>query len=385
MESSPEQPFFVRGRGWSSSSPKLTEKMLQLPCGTLAVGDICITLTRHVRSQSISRSSGGPTTQHHSTPPSAGRGSKSKSGTTRPYGTYAKSRNSSTNSILKSSHSQQQKGNNGARGNGRKLVSGPATNLADVNNTAGVNNSIIRQTEKINSPAHPQQLPPPPSAAAVAAVAIEIKEDRQLRNVGKDVDIPLATLSSTTTTTLQSGSNNPTTTSSGSGRFETHTKEASLEAAITTTTASSSSSTASGSKRKSISPSPVGPQPCSGEENDAQDGESSMMPPSPKKRRWSAPDQIEVESQQSNVSTGNGTSSTLRSTPSSSGNMTATATMPESTAEDNNKGKESETKASGNASPKVKGNVEHTAEQSRRNSNSTTIEMKIPNIPVEKA
>jgi zinc transporter 12 len=46
MESSPEQPFFVLGRGWSPSSPQTTQKLLQLPCTPLAVGDVCITLSR---------------------------------------------------------------------------------------------------------------------------------------------------------------------------------------------------------------------------------------------------------------------------------------------------------------------------------------------------
>lgn len=46
VPSSPEQPFFVLGRGWSSLSPKTTEKLLQLPCCALAVGDVCITLSK---------------------------------------------------------------------------------------------------------------------------------------------------------------------------------------------------------------------------------------------------------------------------------------------------------------------------------------------------
>ncbi|XP_021943819.1 putative uncharacterized protein DDB_G0291608 [Folsomia candida] len=46
VPSTPEQPFFVLGRGWSSLSPKTTEKLLQLPCSPLAVGDICITLSK---------------------------------------------------------------------------------------------------------------------------------------------------------------------------------------------------------------------------------------------------------------------------------------------------------------------------------------------------
>jgi hypothetical protein len=46
VPSTPEQPFFILGRGWSSLSPKTTEKLLQLPCSPLAVGDVCITLSK---------------------------------------------------------------------------------------------------------------------------------------------------------------------------------------------------------------------------------------------------------------------------------------------------------------------------------------------------
>ena len=48
MDASPEQPFFVIGRGWSSSSPAKTEQKLRLPCTALCVGDVCITLRRKI-------------------------------------------------------------------------------------------------------------------------------------------------------------------------------------------------------------------------------------------------------------------------------------------------------------------------------------------------
>ena len=43
---SPEHPFFVTGRGWSSCSPDLTMTRFSLDCKQLAVGDVCISL-RH--------------------------------------------------------------------------------------------------------------------------------------------------------------------------------------------------------------------------------------------------------------------------------------------------------------------------------------------------
>ena len=43
---SPEHPFFVTGRGWSSCSPDLTMTRFSLDCKQLVVGDVCISL-RH--------------------------------------------------------------------------------------------------------------------------------------------------------------------------------------------------------------------------------------------------------------------------------------------------------------------------------------------------
>ncbi|CAG7693771.1 unnamed protein product [Allacma fusca] len=48
VETSAEQPFYVIGRGWSSSAPAKTEQRLQLRCTPLCVGDVCITLRRNV-------------------------------------------------------------------------------------------------------------------------------------------------------------------------------------------------------------------------------------------------------------------------------------------------------------------------------------------------
>lgn len=275
MEASPEQPFFIRGRGWSSSSPKLTEKLLQLPCSTLAVGDICITLTRHVsRAQTNSTSS-----------TSGGRGGKAnKSGVTRPYGTYAKSRNASTTSILKSSHqAQSQRG--GIRmtaAAARKLVSGPSTptattapavvgaassstapgTTANVDSAAGINNQMTptaRQTEKILSS---------PSSSSASAMEVD-------NSTEKEMDLSVAKTRSTENENSAIPDSN---------------KNTSLSLPPT--------SQASAYKRKSISPAPLGIVGRSKTIDVDHVTSNDMRPPSPKKRRWSAPEQTDLEAQQ---------------------------------------------------------------------------------------
>lgn len=292
VESSPEQPFFIRGRGWSSSAPKLTEKLLQLPCTTLTVGDICITLTRqNLRVQPGTTSSGGPATHH---PSSSGRGSKAKSGVTRPYGTYAKSRNASTSSILKSSHPQQRANNagGGARANARKSVSGPTATVSgttniDVNSSGntisnfGINNPpnpIIRQPQKISSP----EMPP-------ASKQVEQQEKSVV--VGKEVDLSVPKTSNTTDTT----SATPVTKNVSVGENN----GLSFLKSVPLPVATSSTAQAARYKRKSISPVPLGSDRS---KDNADDREDTMRPPSPKKRRWSAPEQMEVDSQLSNAS-----------------------------------------------------------------------------------
>lgn len=45
MEAPYEHPFFVFGQGWSSVRPELSLKCYGLQCHTLAVGDVCVSLT----------------------------------------------------------------------------------------------------------------------------------------------------------------------------------------------------------------------------------------------------------------------------------------------------------------------------------------------------
>ena len=69
---SPEHPFFVTGRGWSSFSPHQTITRFSLDCKQLAVGDVCISL-RHGgsegpgdRNQKQVRFQDSPLPPHHS-------------------------------------------------------------------------------------------------------------------------------------------------------------------------------------------------------------------------------------------------------------------------------------------------------------------------------
>ena len=54
ISASPEHPFFVHGRGWSSCSPSLSMARYSLSTHQLAVGDTCISLTQHIDSSSES-------------------------------------------------------------------------------------------------------------------------------------------------------------------------------------------------------------------------------------------------------------------------------------------------------------------------------------------
>ncbi|CAL8100728.1 unnamed protein product [Orchesella dallaii] len=309
VEATPEQPFFIRGRGWSSSSPKLTEKILHLSCTMLTVGDICITLTRHVKKQANNASSGG-TGSHHPTP--SGRGAKSKAGATRPYGTYAKSRNASTSSILKSSHQLQQRSNNsvtnGTRMNGRKLVSGPATNL-DVNTSSTTvssavltttSNSISKQTEKVSSASDKEERQDKTTEEKEVNLSVANSNVPTTSSAPTSVAIRSdysCSSNTTITTPINSGSrNNASPGNSSDSKDQSEAKSAAPAAILSY-------------KRKSISPCPVG-SPVK-KEDETRDSDTNGGAPSPKKRRWSAPDQIEVESQQ-NIPSGEGASSIVK-------------------------------------------------------------------------
>jgi len=49
VEAATEHPFFVRGKGWCSSSPERTLRRHGLPCRQLDVGDCCMALSQLVR------------------------------------------------------------------------------------------------------------------------------------------------------------------------------------------------------------------------------------------------------------------------------------------------------------------------------------------------
>lgn len=177
---------------------------MQLPCTTLAVGDICITLTRQQKTPSVS---------------SGGRGGK-KSQTTRPYGTYSKSRNASTSSILKTSKQNPR---------GRKAVpTTPTTPSAPQSFDIPSQSPANRQPELVKS--------------AVAMSPVDKQEAVAVSHA--------STVSTSESTSLVAPS------------------------------------LPSATKRKSISPGPEG----------SLDHEN---PSSPKKRRWSAPEQMDADPQQS--------------------------------------------------------------------------------------
>jgi len=80
IDATPEQPFYIVGRGWSSSSPQSTEKMLQLSCRELSVGDICITLTRNRLSPARQQVKCGVQTKRKSSLSTSGKGPKNPRG-----------------------------------------------------------------------------------------------------------------------------------------------------------------------------------------------------------------------------------------------------------------------------------------------------------------
>ena len=88
----PEHPFFVTGRGWSSFSPQLTITRFSLDCKQLVLGDVCISL-RHGGSEAGDRShkqvrfQDSPLPPHHSPhqPFKRKRVSPSNPGTSSPF------------------------------------------------------------------------------------------------------------------------------------------------------------------------------------------------------------------------------------------------------------------------------------------------------------